>query len=154
LWVTNTSETYDTLESLRQSYQAARGPRTLSVTVSPAHGDPQRADLGFQFLEVDLFADSIFRGTAGLATITEMEVLDHAVRVGYQSQVPLHHVVIHWTTELDQPWPQRRWQSAFASITREGEIRADLPLIRPAVAFLTLTDWPWAVTSTEHVQVE
>ena len=104
-------------------------------------------------LEVDLFADSICFGAAGLATITGMELLADEARVGYRSEVPLHHAAIHWTVDLDLEWPARRWQSAFAAITREGEVRAELPRARPAIVFLTLTDWRWAVTSTEHMRI-
>jgi dienelactone hydrolase len=151
LWMTRTSEPYATLERMQQSYRAARGPRTLSVTVRPSHIEPQMADVGWERPEVYLFADSIFRGTAGLASITGMELLGHEVRIGYRSSVALQNAAIHWTTEVEKEWAARQWQSAFATITGDTTVQADLPQARPAVMFLTLLDRRGAVISTELV---
>lgn len=154
LWMSGTNEPHATLERLQQSYRAASGPRTLSVTVRPSHINPQMADLGWERPEVYRFADSLFRGTPGLTTVTEMEVTADQVQVGYDSPVPLQDAALHWTVETEQEWPKRRWQSAFATIIGDNAVRADLPQARSAIAFLTLMDRRGSVVSTEYVSLE
>jgi acetyl xylan esterase AXE1 len=149
LWMTGTSEL--TLERFQQSYRAARGPRTLSVTVRPSHNDPQLADMGWERPEVYLFADAIFRGTAGLATITRMDIRGYEVHVGYESSVPLQNAAIHWTTDVEREGSGCQWHSAFAARVSDGQVRAELPQDRPVLAFLTLMDRRGAVISTEHM---
>lgn len=154
LWVSGTNEPYATLDRLQQSYSAASGPRTLSVTVRPSHIDPQMADRGWERQEIHHLTDSLFRAADGLATVTRVEVTGDTVRVGYSSPVRIENAAIHWTAELEKDWPARRWQSAFAELVESEKVVATLPQARPIVLFLTLMDRRGAVISTEPVPLQ
>ena len=139
------------LDSYRKSYRAARGPRTLCVTVKMPHGHRE----GWARPEIYEFADSIvgIRGAKRLAEVGPMRIDGPAVTLGYRSELPVSSAQLHWTTDTGKPWAERAWLTAEGTVEGDGKVRATLPSTRPLVFFLTLTDSRGLVVSSEHVEL-
>lgn len=151
LWVTGTQEPYATPEAVQHSARATAGPRTLCITPRPSHVDPQLCDRGWERMEIHLFTDALFRGTPGLPRLQPPVIEAGHVRAACSAPLPLDVTALHWTSDLDNPSPQRRWQSTFAAVDEAGRLDAPLPAARPALLFFTAMDSRGALVSSELV---
>jgi dienelactone hydrolase len=144
LFVNGTNDFAYPLDSYQKSYRAVPGPTDLCVTVAMPHGHRQ----GWAPQEIGLFVDSIVRGGDPLPRLGDPEIRDGSVIAPVQSKRRLAKAQLHYTTNSG-PWKPRRWTTADAVIGNES-IRAELPIDRPLVCFLTVTDDRGATVSTEH----
>jgi hypothetical protein len=80
-------------------------------------------------------------------------VVADKIRLAYDAETAIQSAELHWTPDLDKPWQQREWKSAFGQVLGLHEIEVDLPKDRPCVYFLTLKDNRGAIVSTEHAEL-
>jgi cephalosporin-C deacetylase-like acetyl esterase len=153
LWMNGTNDFAYPLDSYQKSYRAAKGPRTLCITVKMPHSHPD----GWARSEIARFADSFInkgRFDESLAVIHATGIDQDKLKIAYESEVAILKCQIHWTTDLDKPWQQRDWKTATGRVIGLLEAEADLPKERPCVYFATLTDHTGAVVSTEHAELK
>jgi len=152
LWMNGTNDFAYPLDSYQKSYRAARGPRTLCITVAMPHGH----EAGWARPEIGLFMDGFLKKSAfegGMGVASAPVIQEKKVKASYRGPSALQKAQLHWTTDLEKPWQERRWQSANAQVIGLDDVEATLPTERPLVFFLTLTDIRGAVVSTEHVEL-
>jgi dienelactone hydrolase len=150
LWVTAVNDRATPLDELEQSYRAVPGPKTLCVALTSGHSDIAAVINGAR-LELEIFADSIFRGTDALATLGAPTIEGRELRVSYAGPIPPSFALLNWTTDHEKEWPQRRWQNIRAEWSPEL-IRATLPP-EHCTAYLAVVDARGALVSSEFVHV-
>jgi len=158
LFVNGTNDFAYPLDSYQKTYRLVKN-RSLCVTVNMPHGHQQ----GWAPKEIGLFVDAYLKGTAALLSFgREPQVQDidgrKFAQVGFlQIKRPaVKAVSFHWTTDVDQPWQKRKWQTKGCSAQAGNATdfySAELPK-GPLVWFMTATDERGATTSTEHATIE
>jgi hypothetical protein len=151
LWVNGTNDRGGLMDELQKSVRATPGPNWRCVHAHPGHTDPRSMGLGWRE-EMVFFADQVFRGGEPLATLGRVEVDGDEVRVRYASPLAPGWAVVHWTTELEKAWLERRWETARAEVV-DGVVRGALPSARPLVAYVNVTDARGAMVSSEYVEL-
>jgi len=148
LWVTGTNDFAYPLDSYQKSYRAAKGARTLSVTVRMPHGH----EAGWAPAAIGLFADQVLRGGTPLPEVGPTRVKGNGVEVTYASATRIVSAGLHYTADT-VTWDQRKWESRPAEVA-ESRVRATVPPARPITFFLTLTDSRGTTVSTEHRELK
>ena len=133
------------LDSYQLSYQLVRGPMTLSVKIDLPHGHI------WTFGEVDTFVDSVLKHEPPLPALKPMRVAAGMARAAFASVVPIVKGEFHYTTDTG-PWQKRVWKTVPAELAK-GRVQAVVPLARPLVCFLAVTDARGLAVSTPHVQL-
>lgn len=131
------------LDSYQKSYELAGGPVTLSVRVRLPHGHI------WTFREVDCFVDSVLKEGEPLPRIEPMKVASSVVTAAFNSKVPVKRAELNYTADAGE-WQKRVWKSVPAEIVK-GRITAALPVERPLVCYLSVTDERDVTVSTPHV---
>ena len=131
------------LDSYQKSYQRVQGPMTLSVKIRLPHGHI------WTFGEVDCFVDSVLQGALPLPALKPMKIIDGRATTSYSAKVPVTNAELNYTSDVGE-WHKRRWQTVAAEIA-EGKVTARLPLDRPLVCYLSVTDARGLMVSTPHV---
>ena len=152
LWMNGTNDRAYPLDSYQKSYRTARGPHTLCVTVEMPHSH----EAGWERPEIHLFTDSILRPEEleqEPARVSPPQVQGRTVTVAYDGGSAMRQAQLHWTTDTEKPWQERKWKTLNGRVEDLHTAGADLPVERPLVFFLTLTDSRGAVTSSEHVEL-
>ena len=130
------------LDSYRKSYQLVKNPRTLSVRIALPHGHI------WTFGEVDAFVDSLLKEGEPLPGLSPMKIEGDSVAANYSARIAIKKAELHYTTD-DGPWQKRVWKSTAADPSN-GRVAAKLPLERPLVFFLSVTDERGLTVTTPH----
>lgn len=133
------------LDSYRKSYQLVRAARTLSVQIDLPHGHI------WSFREVDAFVDHALRGGPPLAKLTPLKLEAGQASVRFNSPAPVTRATLHYSTDTG-PWQKRSWHNVLAQL-RGSRATSPLPVARPLVCFMTVTDQRGLTVSTEHVEL-
>lgn len=131
------------LDSYQKSYALVAGPMTLSVKVRLPHGHI------WTFNEVDCFVDSVLKKGVPLALLKPMKISDRLVTTTCSSKVPVTKAELNYTSETGE-WQKRLWRTVPADLAN-GQITARLPIERPLVCYLSVTDQRDVTVSTAHV---
>jgi dienelactone hydrolase len=153
LFVNGTNDFAYPLDSYRRSYEAVPGfenlnnPDRLCVTLRMPHGHEQ----GWNPKEIGLFVDGVLKGGEPLAKLSVPTIAGGKVSARVVAGVPIEKAELLYAIDTG-PWPKREWKAVAA--TRIGyAVEATLPLDRPLVFFLNVTDRRGAVSSSPHVIV-
>ena len=134
------------MDSYRKSYELVRPQlRTVSVIVRLKHGHY------WEFGEVDAFMDNVLIGGKPLAKLAPMQITGSTATARVDSPVPLKKAEIHFTTDAGE-WQKREWKTTNAELNA-GKISAQLPVERPLVCYLSVTDERGAQVSTAHSEL-
>ena len=134
------------MDSYQKCYRLVKSPMSLSLRVRLPHGHI------WTFKEVDTFVDSKLKGGEPVPGISEMKVVDEIVTARFKSEFPVSKVEFNYTTDSG-PWQKREWKSIPAELGN-GMIFAFLPIPKPMVCFLSLTDSRDVTITTPHVELE
>lgn len=146
LFLNGTTDFAYPLDSYQRSYRLVPPQhRNVSVVVDLPHGHI------WTFPEVDAFVDSVLRKGKPPLTIFETEVKGQVLSAAVGDPARVRDATLCYTTDVG-PWQKRRWQTVPARIEGHG-IAAELPTMRPLVAFLTATDTDGLRRSSEHVEL-
>jgi hypothetical protein len=146
LFLNGTTDFAYPLDSYQRSYHLVPPQhRNVSVVVDLPHGHI------WTFPEVDAFVDSVLRKGKPPLAIFETEVKGQVLSAAVGDPARLRDATLCFTTDVG-PWQKRRWQTVPARIYGHG-IAAELPTMRPLVAFLAATDNDGLRRSSEHVEL-
>ncbi|QEG42119.1 alpha/beta hydrolase family protein [Roseimaritima ulvae] len=144
LWVNGTHDIHYVLDSYAKSYSLVQAPRTMRIEPRMPHGH----QAGWNPPEIQLFIDSILKGTTPLATVGEMQVSDNGtVTVPYHSDTKIVQAALHYTTESGLR-SKRQWQRVEAKIV-DGKVTAEGLPQEANTWIVTLTDARGAMVSSE-----
>lgn len=147
LFVNGTTDFAYPLDSYQKSYRTVPGPVDLSVMVDLKHSHPA----GWAPPEIALYVDSVLRGGKPLARIGGMTLKDGVVSAPVKAAVPLVRAELCYA-KAEGDWPKRVWRKTEARI-EGGVVSANVPDLRPAVLFLTVTDERGATNSSPHLEI-
>jgi dienelactone hydrolase len=134
------------LDSYRASYRLVPDKfRHVCVVLNLLHGHI------WTFDEVDVFVDSVLRGGPPLPRLDQPKIDGDRVRVKAISPVPVKEAALHYTTDTGE-WQKRRWETVPVELAG-NTITARLPVQRPLVWYLAVTDERGLRVSTEHEEL-
>lgn len=133
------------MDSYRKTYRSVSGPMTLSLKVRLPHGHI------WTFGEVDAFVDSVLRGGEPLPRLKPMVIGQGVATADASSKLSLTNAEFHFTAD-EGPWQKRLWKTTGAKLEK-GAIMASLPVERPIVCFLSVTDERGLSVSTPHEEL-
>lgn len=146
LWVDGTNDFAYPMDSLQKSYRTPASPHTLCVKIRMPHG---HGGPGENPPEIQVFADSFLKDGKPLAKVTGQGVKDGQAWAEFKSDVPIMKAELCFTKSKG-PWPDRKWESAAATLdAAAGRASAPLP-DGVSVYYLNLTDQRGMVVSSEH----
>jgi len=157
LFVNGTNDFAYPLDSYQKTYRLVKD-RTLCITVNMPHGHPQ----GWAPKEIGIFVDQHLTGGKPLLKLerspeVRTENGKQVVTLPIPQSAGKVTARLHWTADLQIPWPKRKWQTKDLD-QLPGDLtdfhRTEMPTERPLVYFLTITDGRNAVISTEHEILE
>ncbi len=131
------------LDSYQKSYFAVNGPMTLSLKVRLPHGHI------WTFPEVDCFVDSVLKHGEPLPKLKSMKITDGVATTAFVAKVPVTKAELNYTSDTGE-WQKRLWKSIPAEMVN-GKVTARLPVERPLVCYLSVTDQRDVTVSTPHV---
>lgn len=146
LFVNGTTDFAYPLDSYQKSYRLVPEKwRHISVAVGRPHGHI------WTFPEVDGFVDSVLRAEPPLMRVGAPVLADGKFSVKLEGGAALKEISLCYTTNSGA-WQKRSWQKTPARV--EGErAMADLPAVRPLVAFIAMKDESGRQISSEHVEL-
>jgi len=145
LFVNGTTDFAYPLDSYQKSYRLVPEKwRYVSVAVNRPHGHI------WTFPEVDAFVDCVLRDGPPLTRIDRPEVSNGRITAALDHVAALKEVSLCYTTNSG-PWQKRVWQTTPAEVSG-WRIVAELPSVRPLVAFLAVKDERGRVSS-EHLNL-
>lgn len=154
LWVTTTNDRNVQMSELQRSLRLTPGPNTLCLTPNVGHHDPRSIGLG-ERPEIEYFVDAVFRGGEPLLHLGEPRVEGRTLRVPVVASAapPLAWAVAHYTTDLEKPGEERRWQS-LRTTQEEDTISVTLPAGQgPLIAFINVSDERGATVASDWREV-
>lgn len=131
------------LDSYQKSYRQVAGPMVLSVKVRLPHGHI------WTFNEVDCFVASVLKNGEPLPTLKPMKITNGLATTSFASKIPVTKAELNYTSEAGE-WQKRLWKTVPAEMV-DGKVTARLPLDRPLVCYLSVTDQRDVTVSTPHV---
>jgi dienelactone hydrolase len=131
------------LDSYQKSYRQVKGPLTLSVKVRLPHGHI------WTFSEVDCFVDSVLKNGEPLPKLKPMKITGGLATTTSSSKITVTKAELNYTSEVGE-WQKRLWKTVPAEMTN-GRVTARLPVERPLVCYLSVTDQRNVTVSTPHV---
>ena len=131
------------LDSYQKSYRQVKGPVNLSVKVRLPHGHI------WTFGEVDCFVDSVLKHGVPLPMLRPMKIADGLATTTFSAIIPVTKAELNYTSEVGE-WQKRLWKSVPAEMVN-GKVTAKLPVERPLVCYLSVTDRRDVTVSTPHV---
>jgi dienelactone hydrolase len=143
LFLNGSSDFAYPLDSYQKSYRQVKGPVGLSVKINLPHGHI------WTFGEVDGFVDSVLKKGASLPTLEPMKISDGQATATFAAKVPVTKAELNYTSDTGE-WQKRLWQTVPAEMVGD-QVRARLPLERPLVFYLSVTDRRDMTVSTPHV---
>jgi hypothetical protein len=144
LWVTGSNDFAYPLSALQLSYRRATGPHTLCVRLRMPHG---HGGAGENPREIQVFADSVLKGAAGLPVVRGSGRDGTNAWAAYTSKVRVVKAELNYTKDNGR-WQDRQWLAVPADLT-EGRVAAALPE-GTRVYYFNLYDDRDCVVSTEH----
>ena len=117
--------------------------RTVSVPVRLPHGHI------WTFGEVDAFVDSRLKKGVPLPMLAAMKVVRGEASASVASKYPVVKGELNYTSDVG-PWQKREWKAVPATL-QGGTVRAALPLARPLVYYLSVTDQRGLRVATPHL---
>lgn len=145
LWVDGSNDFAYPMDSLQRSYRLPSGPHTLCLRLRMPHGHPQ----GVTPVEIQVFAESLFRKGVPLARVTGDGREGLRAWVTFKSKQPIKKAELNYTTDTGT-WQKRTWVAIPAVLdTKTRKVTADLPK-DATVYFFNLTDDRDLVVSSEH----
>lgn len=148
LFVNGTNDFAYPLDSYQKSYRLVP-KRDVCVTVNMPHGHPQ----GWAPVEIGLFVDQHLRNGKAFPHIESAKRTGIQIEVRVKSDTSIEKAGLHFTTDTEKPWKDRKWTSRELKVEGNSVI-TELPKDRPLVYFVTITDNRKATVSTEHEVVE
>ena len=146
LFLNGTTDFAYPLDSYRKSYQLVPDRyRDLSVITNLPHGHI------WTFPEVDAFADAALRHGEARCRASALRWRGDQLETRVNSRGAITNATLCYTPDAG-PWQKRVWQTTPAQISGR-RISATLPMERPLVAFLALTDRRGLRLSTEHIEL-
>jgi dienelactone hydrolase len=145
LFLNGTNDFAYPLDSYQKSYSLVTAPRTVSVRVRLPHGHI------WTFGEVDAFIDSHLKKGEPLPTVGVMQQDNDAVSAPVRSKVALKAGQLHYAAAVGA-WQKREWKSLPAEL-RDGRVTARLPVERPLVYYLAVTDERGLEVSAPHAEL-
>jgi hypothetical protein len=103
------------------------------------------------FNEVDVFVDSVLRGSPPLPRLEQPKIDGDRVSVKVISPAPIKEAALDYTTDSGA-WQMRHWQT-FPAEWKDNTIVARLPGQRPLVWYVAVTDERGLRVSTEHEEL-
>jgi dienelactone hydrolase len=135
------------MDSLQKSYRLVKNaPVTLSVEINRKHGHI------WNFPEVDAFIDSFVKNGGPLAEIGEMKIENARAAASVKSPSPIAKAELDYTNDSGN-WQKRVWKTAPAEINGET-VSASIPVERPLVCYLRVTDRRGCSVTTPHVELQ
>lgn len=131
------------LDSYQKSYFAVNGPMTLSLKVRLPHGHI------WTFPEVDCFVDSVLKNGDPLPKLKPMKITEGVATTAFVAKVPVTKAELNFTSDTGE-WQKRLWKTVPAEMVN-GRVAARLPIERPLVCYLSVTDQRDVTVSTPHV---
>ena len=146
LFVNGTTDFAYPMDSYRKTYRLVPDKwRHVSMAVNRPHGHI------WTFPEVDAFVSSVLRGEPPLARVGAPQIAGGKFVARVDQTTGFKETSLCYTTNSG-PWQQRKWQTIPARI-EGGKLTAELPSIRPLVAFLAIKDQAGRQISSEHVEL-
>ncbi len=146
LFVNGTTDFAYPMDSYRKTYRLVPDRwRHISMAVNRPH------DHIWTFPEVDAFVGSVLRHEPALVRVGPPRVEAGRLSAQLDLVTGLQELSLCYTTNSG-PWQQRTWQTAPARI-EQGQLTAELPPVRPLVAFLAVKDDAGRPVSSEHVEL-
>lgn len=146
LFLNGTTDFAYPMDSYQKSYRLVPERfRHVSVNIDLPHGHI------WTFGEVDAFVDSRLRGGKDVPSVGVTTVAGHQVKATWNGPVGLKEAKLCYTTDVG-PWQKRSWKFVPARVEGRG-LEAELPLGRPLVAFLSVTDERGLRVSGEHFEL-
>jgi len=139
LFMNGTSDFAYPLESYQKSYYLVKTPVTLCIQINRAHGHI------WTFPEVDAFIDSHLKKGAPLLTIGPMKVEGEKASVAIAGTGTVAKAQLDYATG-----PQRVWKSLPVEVSGRT-VSVNLPVERPLVCYLNVTDSRGLTVSNPHV---
>lgn len=147
LFLNGTTDFAYPLDSYQKSYRLVPPAlRQVDVVVNLPHGHI------WTFGEVDQFVDSVLRADTPLPRLGKMKIQNDVATTSVTTHLQLKKAELHYTTDSG-PWQKRNWATVPARLT-DKLITARLPLQRPIVCFLSVTDERGLRASTEHEELK
>jgi len=148
LFCTGTNDPHFPIDSWQRTYRECRGPKILSLNTGMRHGNFPLGDP----IEITVFADSVARGGAPLATIVNQGGEGDRVWADYSSSVPILKADLLYSTSKG-PWLLRPWTRLAARIDYNRH-RVEVLLPRQTTSyFFNLMDDRKCTVSSEHHEV-
>lgn len=148
MFVSGTNDYAFPLDSLQKSYQLVPGPVQLCIRVKMPHTHPD----GWAPKEIGLFVGSVFKARAPLSTISAPTIRGGEAIADVKPTARIKLAELHFAAASGD-WSSRPWRTMPVRY-HNNTVTAPLPLQRPLVFMLTITDEHNAVVSSPHVVVE
>ncbi|WP_145072674.1 alpha/beta hydrolase family protein [Aureliella helgolandensis] len=144
LWVNGTHDIVYVLDSYAKSYVKVQGPRTIRIEPRMSHSHVS----GWNPPEIQIFIDSVLKGTTPLATVGRMHISDSGtVTVPFQSETKIIRSALLFTTDTGLR-SDREWETVEGEVGDGKVTVAGLPL-EANTWLVTLVDERGALVSTE-----
>jgi len=146
LFVNGTTDFAYPLDSYQKSYRLVSAQRRhVSVAVNRPHGHI------WTFPEVDAFVDCVLRDGPPMPRIGPPVITSGQFTARVDSFAALTNITLCYTTNTG-PWQKRNWYTVPGR--HDGrQLLAELPSVRPMVAFLAVKDESGRHVSSEHVEL-
>ena len=146
LFVNGTTDFAYPLDSYQKSYRLVSAQRRhVSVAVNRPHGHI------WTFPEVDAFVDCVLRDGPPTPRIGPPVVTSTQIKARVDRFAALTNVTLCYTTNTG-PWQKRNWYTVPGRDDGR-QLFAELPSVRPMVAFLAAQDVGGRHLSSEHVEL-
>ena len=148
LWVTGSNDFAYTFDALQKSYRLPKGRRVLAIRLRMPHG---HGGAGENPREIQVFADSLFKGGQPLPRITGQGRDDRRVWATFKSARRVVKAELNVTRDRGR-WQDRKWEALPAALDDTGKVSATVPE-GVTVWYLNLFDDRDCVDSTEHQEL-
>jgi hypothetical protein len=146
LFLNGTSDFAYPLDSYRKSYRLVPTRwRHVSVVINLPHGHI------WTFGEVDAFVDHVLQRGPPLPRLGAPVADGKRLLAQLEQDLPLKGAGLCYTTNSG-PWQKRQWLTAPARADGR-RVSAELPSVRPLVAYLAITNQAGLRTSSEHLEL-
>ncbi len=146
LFVTGTNDFAYPMDSLKKSYSLPEGHVNLCVRIEMPHGHKE----GWAPREIDVFADSIFRGKPGLPVFTSITRRGRKAEASFSGECPVVKGILAYTTDTGR-WQERKWLKIPLDVSN-NKIIGELP-DGTAVYFMAVEDERGVYASTAHEEI-
>ena len=133
------------LDSYQKSYSEVKAPLTLSVRIRLPHGHIWTQP------EVNYFVDSVLKHGDPLPQLKPMKITDGRATTAFVAKIAVTKAELNYTSDGGE-WQKRSWKTVPAEMVND-QVTAQLPVERPLVCYLSVTDLRGITVSTPHVEL-